>query len=152
MKKLLAPLFLILTTFSDVACQDYICVFPEESLNGIYGRLWANPNPIRFPTIELEDGQFMQGLVILSNIGSDSVTIESIEYSGDDEFHFDDKQLVEQLFPYSLDGNVECDKVSALIGSITYCPRTGVNASGTMIIHTNDPRSWGLLVPLCWRG
>ena len=52
------------------SCQDYVCIFPEESLDGIKGRLWVSPNPIAFPIIEHADVPFFVE-IRFSNIGSE---------------------------------------------------------------------------------
>jgi hypothetical protein len=129
------------------ACQDYVCSFPKESPSGIRGRLWLNPNPIVFPAIGPEERVFLV-VVVLANIGSEDVLIDSIDFSGDRDFVFEDQHLVDQLCPAEFSGSEECDKVSSVPGTISYAPTTGLNASGTLAIHTSDPTSPTLRVPV----
>ena len=93
------------------SCREEVCSFPEESLSGIRGRLWVNPNPIRFPVVEPDDSSILLVDMIFSNIGSEDVTIESIDFSGDSEFKFPSKDFFDQMCPAEFSGFEECDRV-----------------------------------------
>jgi hypothetical protein len=147
MRRHLVLVVAVAMAFSIVVCQDYVYISDEESLIGIQGRLWVNPNPIRFPVVEPEEILFTV-VAILSNIGSEGVVVESIDYWGDGNIGFSDKHLVDSLCPIEFPGFKECDRVLSAPGTITYVPRKGFNTGGTIVIQTNDLTSPTFEVPI----
>ncbi len=152
MRTLNIPLvgFLLLTAIP--ACQDYVC---ENKLEGIKGRLWFNPNPIRFPLSEVVNRDTPVSVTV-ANIGTESVRIESVSLVGVPYFFLD--QMIADLFDPSANqlefpfefggGSEECDGCSMASFSVNCRQGTGHLAEGTFVIETSDPTSPTLEVPL----
>ena len=139
---------------SIASCQDYICIFPEDSLSGVKGRLWFNPNPIRFPLKESGSGE-ISVQVNLANIGSEIVQIEAINFSADSDFRLDlgvldliDPVTGDLEFPIGFSADEGCERFSRLEVPVYYTPKTGDKAKGSFVIETNDPTSPTLEVPI----
>jgi hypothetical protein len=134
------------------SCQDYTC---ENKLEGIKGRLWFNPNPIRFPLSEVTNRDTAVQVTV-ANIGTEIVSIESVSLIGEPDFFLDqgltdlfDPSTNQLEFPIGLGGGGEdCDRCGT-VGFPIFCRQgAGRPAEGKFVIETSDPTSPTLEVPL----
>lgn len=142
----------VLLLISIPSCQDYTC---ENKLAGIKGRLWLNPNPIRFPHSEVAIHD-TPVLVTVANTGTEVVSIEAVSLEGGPDFYFDegladvfDPSTGMFEFPIGFGGSGEdCDRCGTA-GFPVFCRHgAGHLAEGTLIIETSDPTSPTLEVPM----
>jgi hypothetical protein len=152
MQKLYILAAVVLLSVSIPSCQDYVC---ENKLDGIKGRLWFNPNPIRFPYSEVAIHD-TPVLVTVANTGTEVVSIEAVSLEGGPDFYFDegfayvfDPSTGALEFPIGFSGSGEDCSRCGTAGFPVFCRQgTGYLAEGTLIIETSDPTSPTLEVPM----
>jgi hypothetical protein len=135
------------------SCVDYASLFPQESVRGIYGRLWVNPNPIRFPVVQPGSGETVAE-VSLINVGSKRAEIEDIFLEGDPDFRFGwaESEFIDFMVAgeksFSLNGHSECYRFQRVSGGIYYRPEGVDRPRAELVIQTSDPTSPTLRVPI----
>jgi hypothetical protein len=110
------------------------------------GRIWVLPNPVVFGVNEA--GYPAQEMMIdIGNIGSEKVVVEDVTISGDPDFDFMDPPE-EGRYPHDIGGKSECTGGSGTGFALVYAETTGDQAQSTMTVHTNDPTSPTIDVPI----
>ncbi|HUU01200.1 MAG TPA: hypothetical protein VM425_07175 [Myxococcota bacterium] len=147
MQKIILCMGFFLLTNAASACADYAQIDNQEHYDGIRGRLWINPNPIRYPALLSGDDAAM-AYVGLYNIGSEDVTIDAIHLDGDPDFYFLKEDFLNYVFPSAFHGSIECGQYHGMYGPFFYEPKSKGNVSATLVIETSDPTSPTMRVPL----
>jgi hypothetical protein len=119
----------------------------QELPDALVGRLWVSPNPIVFG-VDLQGYQISEFFIDIANIGSEKAVITDITMSGDPDFDFYDKRPNEGRFPTEIGGDADCNGHSGMGFPIVYAEVTDDNASATMVVHTSDPTSPAVKVPI----
>lgn len=126
----------------DLSSVEGIDPLPDANI----GRLWVLPNPVVFGVNEA--GYPVQDMMIdIGNIGSEEVVIEDVTISGDPDFDFLDPPE-EGRYPHEIGGDLDCNGCGGIGFALAYAETTGKNAKSTMIVHTNDPTSPTVSVPI----
>jgi len=159
MSKLGCLFLAIVFASSTWSCTDYGGLLEIEHLpdeydlsDGIYGRLWLNPNPIKFQPLMPGSPEVVMPTIFM-NIGTEDLNITAVHTAGDPDFmiqpeiqHYLD--TLEDLLPVSSHGKPGCFEYTKIGLPIIYQPTSGDQANGALVFETNDPTSPTLEVPL----
>jgi hypothetical protein len=100
------------------------------------------PNPVLF----MQGSDSHQG-VSINNVGSDRIVISDIVLKGDEDFSFANEGL--SGLPWDLPGNADCERGAAIEGFyLAYQPGSEKKPAGSLVIHTDDPKSPTLTVTI----
>jgi len=140
------------------SCADYVPHerlqldnTPKEPPEGVYGRLWAIPNPLHLGP--LPEGETLENVLVnLFNVGSEDISITGIDLTGDPDFVFEPSflDIIEEIdaLPYTLPGREGCYDFTSIWVSINYEPENKLPVSARLSIQTDDELAPEIGVPL----
>jgi hypothetical protein len=111
------------------------------------GRLWVSPNPVVFG-VDSEGYTIRDFQIEIANIGSEEAVIDDITMSGDPDFDFYGERPHDGHYPKHIGGDPECNGHAGMGFPIVYADVTGDGAAATMVVHTSDPTSPTVKVPV----
>lgn len=113
----------------------------------VTGRLWVSPNPIRYLP-DQEGGEPFHLAVSVACIGNEPLQTDGFSLEGSGDFVFDPNG--DDIPNRSLDCSArpECNGASGMGFSIIYTPSGDPQASATLVVHTSDPTSPTVRVPI----